>query len=303
MRDALLHEERAADVVRAGAARARPDRRASMRRAGRGRSPRRVSAPRCSAASSGRRTTGASASGPSRSQGPETRAFRRQGVSRSRCAARARASATRAAAASVVTASTVRSAACATETRASAELDVDAVQQRSREPSEVAADRHRRADAGAAADAVVAAGARVGGQDELEARRGRMPRRPARWMVIVPVSSGWRSASSALGGNSPASSRNRMPSVARAIAPGRSTRDPPPTSAATLALWCGASNGGAPGERAHRVAREGSDRRDLQRRGVVEGGEDPRAAGGRASSCPHPAARTSAGDGRPRRRR
>ena len=32
--------------------------------------------------------------------------------------------------------------------------------------------------------------------------------------------------------------------AARAIAPGRTMREPPPTSAATLALWCGASNGG-----------------------------------------------------------
>lgn len=67
---------------------------------------------------------------------------------------------------------------------------------------------------------------------------------PARCTAITPDSNGWRSASSATRENSAASSRNNTPRCARAIAPGLAARDPPPTSAATDALWCGASSGG-----------------------------------------------------------
>ena len=45
---------------------------------------------------------------------------------------------------------------------------------------------------------------------------------PARLTRITPSSSGWRSASRAATGNSPSSSRNRMPCVARLTSPGRS---------------------------------------------------------------------------------
>ena len=54
-----------------------------------------------------------------------------------------------------------------------------------------------------------------------------------------PVSSGSRSASSAARGNSGSSSRNSTPWCASEISPGRGG-EPPPTSAADDALWCGA---------------------------------------------------------------
>ena len=63
----------------------------------------------------------------------------------------------------------------------------------------------------------------------------------ARWIAIVPDSSGWRSTSSTADGNSGASSRNSTPCEARAAAPGRMSRLPPPTIAAAVAVWCGAS--------------------------------------------------------------
>ena len=69
-------------------------------------------------------------------------------------------------------------------------------------------------------------------------------------MTSSPCSSGWRSASSAAGANSGASSRNSTPRWAREAAPGRGRPVPPPTSAVTVAVWCGSSNGGrAPGRR------------------------------------------------------
>ena len=40
------------------------------------------------------------------------------------------------------------------------------------------------------------------------------------------------------------SSRNSTPRWARLTAPGRANPEPPPTSAATLDVWCGATNGG-----------------------------------------------------------
>ena len=53
-----------------------------------------------------------------------------------------------------------------------------------------------------------------------------------------PYSSGSRSASSALRGNSGSSSRNSTPRCARLTSPGLTLR-PPPVSAAIDALWCG----------------------------------------------------------------
>ena len=67
----------------------------------------------------------------------------------------------------------------------------------------------------------------------------------ARLMRTTRSSSGWRSASSTAGGNSASSSRNRAPRCASVISPGRARPLPPPTSAATDALWCGARNGRA----------------------------------------------------------
>ena len=62
-------------------------------------------------------------------------------------------------------------------------------------------------------------------------------------MLIVPSSSGWRSASSAGRWNSGSSSSRRTPRCARLASPGRGPL-PPPTIAAIDALWCGARNGG-----------------------------------------------------------
>ena len=58
-------------------------------------------------------------------------------------------------------------------------------------------------------------------------------------MVMVPVSSGSRRASSALRGNSGSSSKNSTPRWAKEISPGLGG-EPPPTKATALAVWCGA---------------------------------------------------------------
>ena len=64
----------------------------------------------------------------------------------------------------------------------------------------------------------------------------------ARAITVSPASSGWRRASSTLGRNSGSSSRKRTPRCASETSPGRGL-EPPPTSAAMLAEWCGARNG------------------------------------------------------------
>ena len=60
---------------------------------------------------------------------------------------------------------------------------------------------------------------------------------------MLLVSSGSRSASSALRGNSGSSSRNSTPPWARLISPGLGG-EPPPTKATALAVWCGAGSAG-----------------------------------------------------------
>jgi len=62
--------------------------------------------------------------------------------------------------------------------------------------------------------------------------------------VISPDSSGSRNASSTAGANSGASSMNSTPRCASEADPGRTWAEPPPTIAATEAVWCGAWNGG-----------------------------------------------------------
>ena len=69
-------------------------------------------------------------------------------------------------------------------------------------------------------------------------RAGNSARRAARAMVMVPVSSGSRSASSALRANSGNSSKNSTPLCAIEISPGRGG-EPPPTRATALAEWWG----------------------------------------------------------------
>lgn len=73
-------------------------------------------------------------------------------------------------------------------------------------------------------------------------RAGNCACRAAREIVMRPVSSGSRSASSAGRGNSGSSSRKSTPWWASEISPGRGG-EPPPTSATALALWCGAQVG------------------------------------------------------------
>ena len=73
-------------------------------------------------------------------------------------------------------------------------------------------------------------------------RAGNIACRAAREIVMRPVSSGSRSASSAARGNSGVSSRNSIPPCASEISPGRGG-EPPPTSAGALAEWCGARTG------------------------------------------------------------
>ena len=83
-------------------------------------------------------------------------------------------------------------------------------------------------------------------------------------MVIVPLSSGSRSASSAARGNSGNSSRNSTPWCASEISPGRGG-EPPPTSATALAVWCGARVGRRIHCASAKRLRQAGDRRALQR--------------------------------------
>ncbi|SHT45270.1 Uncharacterised protein [Mycobacteroides abscessus subsp. abscessus] len=62
---------------------------------------------------------------------------------------------------------------------------------------------------------------------------------------ISPSSKGVRNASSAGVDSSAHSSRNSTPRWAMLTAPGFAVPEPPPTSAATLDVWCGATNGGS----------------------------------------------------------
>ena len=85
--------------------------------------------------------------------------------------------------------------------------------------------------------------AQVRRQHELEP--GGIPRHAvAAGQPNLTVFQGVRSASSALVPISAHSSRNSTPRCARLTAPGRAIPEPPPTSAATLEVWCGATNGG-----------------------------------------------------------
>ena len=63
-----------------------------------------------------------------------------------------------------------------------------------------------------------------------------------RAIVTTWSSSGWRSVSSTVRGNSASSSRNSTPWCASEISPARGTI-PPPTTAAELAVWCGVRTG------------------------------------------------------------
>ena len=56
----------------------------------------------------------------------------------------------------------------------------------------------------------------------------------ARWIEMVPDSSGWRNASSTDGANSVASSKNSTPFEAREMMPGAIVRVPPPTIALSV---------------------------------------------------------------------
>jgi len=73
-------------------------------------------------------------------------------------------------------------------------------------------------------------------------RAGKVTWALARATLTRPVSSGWRSESRTARWNSGSSSRNRTPRCARLTSPGR-TRNPPPTSAAIDAEWCGDRKG------------------------------------------------------------
>ncbi len=124
----------------------------------------------------------------------------------------------------------------------------------------------------------------------------------ARAMRHRPSSSGWRSISRTLRGNSGSSSRNSTPLCARLTSPGRGVPEPPPDQA-------GVRNGVM--RRAERALREqpspvGSSPATLWTWVVsiasanVSGGRMP-ASASRAWSCPNPAARSSAHCGTRRR--
>ena len=61
---------------------------------------------------------------------------------------------------------------------------------------------------------------------------------------MTPSSSGSRNPSSAALPNSPSSSMNRIPWLARETSPGRRWCEPPPTNPTTEVVWCGARKGG-----------------------------------------------------------
>src|SRR5437868_10752616 len=73
---------------------------------------------------------------------------------------------------------------------------------------------------------------------------GKVTAPTAREMVTLPDSRGCRRESRTWRGNSGASSRKSVPLWARETAPGRTTELPPPTMAATVAVWWGLMNGG-----------------------------------------------------------
>ena len=75
-------------------------------------------------------------------------------------------------------------------------------------------------------------------------RAGKTAVRCARAMRTTPSSSGCRSTSSACRLNSGISSRKSTPLCARLISPGRGI-EPPPASATSETVWCGARNGRA----------------------------------------------------------
>ena len=128
--------------------------------------------------------------------------------------------------------------------RAQLDLQVHPVQQRTRQLAEVPAALLAAARAREPLADRLSARARVRGEDELEP--GRVAGRPAQ-----PGGAPARRAPAAAAAsaaprveNSGASSRNRTPRCAREAAPGRGTPDPPPTTLAGVAVWCGSSNGG-----------------------------------------------------------
>ena len=144
-----------------------------------------------------------------------------------------------------------------------------------------------------------------------------MPR--ARASTTRPLSSGWRSACRVAVAISGASSRKRTPRWASDSAPGRASPLPPPTSAAELALWCGAWNGGRrirwpscgqhPGDRVQRGHLERRRRRPARAgstAGVRPASSCLRRAGrtgrGGARRPRPPRGRTGRAPGRPRRR-
>ena len=115
-----------------------------------------------------------------------------------------------------------------------------------------------------------------------------------REMRTTRSSSGWRSASSALGANSPSSSRKSTPRCASVTSPGRARPLPPPTSAAVDAVWCGARNGRRPTRRPPTGSPGGGvDAGDLERLGGGRAAGGSWRGAGRASSCRCPAGRTN----------
>ena len=91
------------------------------------------------------------------------------------------------------------------------DLQIDAVEQGTADARLVTAHRVRRAATGFQGAAMVTAGTWIHGSEQLKAA-GNSAWRAAREMMMRPVSSGSRSASSAILGNSGSSSRNSTPS-------------------------------------------------------------------------------------------
>ena len=122
-------------------------------------------------------------------------------------------------------------------------LQVDPVEQRPGQPPGVGPDLHRLARAVEPLAVGATARARVGREDEQEARRvaHHLARTGDHHLAgLERLAQGLQHRALELG----ASSRKSTPWWAREIAPGRTTPEPPPATAAIEALWCGATNGG-----------------------------------------------------------
>ena len=214
-----------------------------------------------------RRRAAAGSATPRRRGGSGGRAPRRR-ARRWRCPgdrARARAPRRRGAATTRARLAVGGAASCAGGDRRHLDLEVDAVEQRPADPRPGSA-APRRACSGTPRRGVaeLAARARVHRRDELEARPGTRPGAP-RARRRCGRSRAARAAPRARRAGTRAARRGRGRRGGRAtLSPGRGG-EPPPTSAAADAVWCGARSTRSPQRAALKRAGDAQDRRRLER--------------------------------------